>query len=257
VRTVSGLVSCIAVLAEVQVLGEAPALAEVSRVVSSATLATPETIETSAIARTAPTPVEADTADLRRATQESVSGVERPERKLLVALQHTTRFAPNDSHANVSELAIPHGLTDMGNQAGIFVVAGGLFSADPAPMVLTMILALEYEPLPWIVAPFLDVGAGGYLVLGRGAGRSEAPRIEWLWASSASAGVKLCLSRFSSIPINIRVFGQGFRVEPPYVPLPVVFSGWGLGFGLEYQFGVPDVHLIRQFSHGDGMADGW
>lgn len=194
----------------------------------------------------------------RRPVADSSEGVARPERRLLVALQHVTRYAPNETRSRVSELTIPHGLVDFENRAGILAQTGGLISdSDAAPTVVTMLLALEYEPLPWVVAPFVDVGAGGYLVLGRGAGRTEAPRIEWLWSSCASAGIKAYLSRLTGVPLDVRAFGQAFWVEQPYVPLPVVFSGWGFGFGVEYRFDVPDVHLIRQFSHGEGMADGW
>ena len=189
---------------------------------------------------------------------DTYSGVERPERKLAVAVQYGTRYALQRGVPEVNELTIPHGLTDLGQRGGVLAIVGGLLpKSDVAPTVMTMILALEAEPLPWLISPFLNAGAGGYLVLGRGAGRAEAPRVEWLWASSASAGVKLNFDGWVHVPVNVRAFGQAFWVETPFIPLEVTFSGWGWGVGLEYQFDVPDVHLIRQFSHGDGMADGW
>lgn len=183
-------------------------------------------------------------------------GKARPDRKLLVGAQYATRSALDDSGTRVDELTLPHGLTDWGDRAGILVTPGGLLSAT-GPTVMTLLLALEYEPVRWVLSPFLDAGAGGYLVLGRGTGRGEAPRIEWLWASSISAGAKICLERLTPLPISLRAFGQGVWVQSPAVPLASVFSSWGFGFGVEYRFDVPDVHLIRQFSHGDGMADGW
>src|SRR6187549_2069485 len=122
-------------------------------------------------------------------------GVARPERRLLVAAQYATRQSFEDPAMEVNELTIPHGLTDWGDRAGMLAVVGGLLPNGSAPTVVTMVLALEYEPLQWVLSPYLDVGAGGYLVLGRGEGRSEAPRIEWLWASTANLGVKVHSSR--------------------------------------------------------------
>lgn len=182
----------------------------------------------------------------------------RSARKLLVELQFTSRHAFDGGLAPVSELSLPHGLTDPGDGAGVFVQAGMLFSNRAGqPTVFPMQLGIEYEPWRRAVSPFLDVSGGGYLVVGRGRGRQEASPVDWLWGSCASAGLKLYAEPVIGVPVIVRGFGQAFWSEAAFVPLAAIFSGWSFGFGLEYQFGVPDVPLIRKVSHGDGMPEGW
>lgn len=177
---------------------------------------------------------------------------------MLLALQFASRHSFDGGAPIVSELSLQHGLTDPGDDAGIFGHFGVLVPGEAGqPSVFPVYLGIQYEPWRQGVSPFVDLSGGGYLVVGRGRGRAEAQPIDWLWGSNAAVGVKLYTEAITGLPLIIRSFGQAFWSEAAFVPLASTFSGWSFGFGLEYQLGVPDVHLIRKVSHGDGMPEGW
>lgn len=182
----------------------------------------------------------------------------RQARRVLAALQYTWRQAWTPNVRPASELALPHGLTDPDNDAGLFVNTGILIPRVVGqPTVLTAQLALEYEPWRGPVSPFLDISAGGNIVLGRGRNRREAPNVEWLWSSTAGAGCKLYLEQLLGLPLGVRALGQLFWSETARVPLAVVFSGFSIGAGIEYHWEVPELRLLRQLSHGEDMPEGW
>lgn len=182
----------------------------------------------------------------------------RPERRVAVAVTYAQRFRGASNDAPTSEISAPHGLTDFGNQAAFLVDIGMLLPhIDGQPTLFSSQALLEFEPTRAIVSPFLNVGAGGYLVAGRGRGRSAANQVEWLWGSSASLGAKLRFEKWTLLPLSLRAAARAFWVEQPQVPIEIVYSGWSVGVGLEYEIGVPNIHAIRRVTHGDGMPEGW
>lgn len=208
--------------------------------------------ESNQLARPQFAPRAANTADA------PLRGKVRPERRILLALQYAFRQAWARNRTPVSELSLPHGFTDPDNDAGLFVNTGLLLPhTGGQPVALAAQLTLEFEPWRLAVSPFVDVGAGGNIVLGRGSKREEAPKVEWLWSSTAGVGCKLYLTRLIGWPLNVRLLAQSMWVEPARVPLATVFSGWSVGAGVEYHWEMPELGLLRQLSHGEGMPEGW
>lgn len=201
---------------------------------------------------------DSEPSDSEPSDSDAARAQRRRGRRLLLALQLASRHAFERGAPTISELSLENGMTDPGDDSGIFGHFGMFVPGEAGlPSVFPVYLGIQYEPWRRVVSPFVDVSGGGYLVVGRGRDRTEAQPIDWLWGSNAALGVKLYTEIFTGMPLIVRGFGQAFWCEAAFVPLVSTFSGWSFGFGLEYHLGVPEVRLIRKVSHGDGMPEGW
>ncbi len=198
-------------------------------------------------------------AGLPTATQ---AAEELHERRLLLGSEILQRRVGGADAARAWEVGTPHGIADLEDGATLTVHPAvqwsGAESPSGAPLTFPVFLFCSYEPLRFLAAPWLAVGVGGYLSLGRAAELSSGGGVSWLWASRLRAGLRWRLPEALGVPAELRPFAQLEWAQPP---LPAarenVFSSWGVGLQLELELPVPPWPLLRMVTHGEGAPEGW